>query len=86
MRLLLNANYNGQRGGVHDLTAPTAAAGFDMDRIDQINARASLNFYGVEAGVFVTNLANSTYDVFRGTSARRLNQPRNWGVELGYRW
>lgn len=84
--LLVNANYNGQRGGIHDLVAPGAPAPFDMDRIDVANARIALQWKGVEAGLFVTNLTNETYDVFRGASARRLNSPRNWGVQLGYRW
>lgn len=84
--MLVNVNYNGQRGGVHDLVAPGAPAPFDMDKIDLLNARAALRFGGLEASVFVSNLTNVTYDVFRGAGARRLNPPRNWGVQLGYRW
>lgn len=84
--LLVNANYNGQRGGVHDLVLPDAPAPFDMDRIDVANARAMIQWAGFEAGLFVTNLTDETYDVYRGASARRLNPPRNWGVQLGYRW
>lgn len=84
--LLVNANYNGQRGGIHDLVAPGAPAPFDMDRIDVANARVVVQWKGVEAGLFVTNLTDATYDVFRGASARRLNPPRNWGIQLGYRW
>lgn len=83
---LMNVNYNGQRGGVHDLVAINAPAPFDMDRIDIVNARAALRFSGVEASLFVSNLMNTTYDVFRSSGARRLNPPRNWGVQIGYRW
>ena len=84
--LLVNANYNGQRGGIHDLVAPGSPAPFDMDRIDLADARVMLQWSGIEAGLFVTNLTNETYDVYRGASARRLNPPRNWGIQLGYRW
>lgn len=83
---LVNVNYNGQRGGVHDLVAVNAPAPFDMDKIDIVNARAALKFNGVEAALFVSNLMDTTYDVFRGSGARRLNPPRNWGIQIGYRW
>lgn len=83
---LINVNYNGQRGGTHDLVAPGAPAPLAMDRIDILNARAALRISGIEASLFVSNLTNATYDVFRGAGARRLNPPRNWGVQLGYRW
>lgn len=84
--LLVNANYNGQRGGIHDLVLPGSPAPFDMDRIDVADARVMVQWSGFEAGLFVTNLTDETYDVYRGASARRLNPPRNWGVQLGYRW
>lgn len=86
VRALVNVNYNGQRGGVHDLVAPGAPAPFNMDKIDLVNARAAFTFSGIEAGLFVSNLTNTTYDVFRSSGARRLNPPRNWGFQLGYRW
>ena len=83
---LANLNYNGQRGGVHDLVAPGAPAPFNMDKIDLVNARIALKFSGIEAGLFATNLFDTTYDVFRAAGSRRLNPPRNWGFQLGYRW
>ena len=84
--LFLNMNYSGQRGGVHDLVAPNAPPPFDMDRIDNLNARAAIFWHTLEIGFFVTNLTDETYDIFRGPSARRLAPPRNWGFQLGYRW
>jgi len=83
---LFNINYTGQRGGVHDLVAPGAPAPLNMDRINLVNARASVRYGALEAGIFASNLFNATYDVFRGAGARRINPPRNWGVELGVRW
>jgi iron complex outermembrane receptor protein len=86
VRLFANVNYNGQRGGVHDLVAPNAPPPFDMDRIDVLNARIALESQGFEFSLFSTNLTNETFDIFRGASARRLNQPRNFGVQFMYRW
>ena len=84
--LFANVNYNGQRGGVHDLVAPNTPPPFDMDRIDVLNARLALQMGKVELSVFSTNLTDETFDIFRGASARRLNQPRNYGAQLMVRW
>ncbi len=86
LALFANVNYNGQRGGVHDLVAPNTPPPFLMDRIDQLNARIALQTGGLEVSLFATNLTNETFDIFRGASARRLNQPRNYGAQLAYRW
>lgn len=86
IRLFANVNYNGQRGGVHDLVAPNTPPPFDMDRIDVMNARVALETAGIEFSLFATNLTNETFDIFRGASARRLNQPRNYGVQFMVRW
>jgi iron complex outermembrane receptor protein len=84
--LFVNVNYNGQRGGVHDLVAPNTPPPFDMDRIDVMNARIALENSGFQLSVFATNLTDETFDIFRGASARRLNQPANYGVQFMYRW
>lgn len=84
--LFANVNYNGQRGGVHDLVAPNAPPPFDMDRIDVMNARVAVQAGAFEFSVFATNLTDETFDIFRGASARRLNQPRNYGAQIMVRW
>ena len=83
--LTVNANYNGQRGGVHDLVLPGATFQA-MDRIDQLNTRIAMDWDGVEFAIFANNLTDETYDIFRAPSSRRLNSPRSWGVQLGFRW
>lgn len=85
--LVANTNYNGQRGGVHDLTTPGSnEVNFDMDRVDLLNARFGLDFGSIEASLFGTNITDEDYLIFQGASAQRLNQPANYGVMLRYSW
>ena len=87
LTLLSNINYNGQRGGVHDLTAPGSNdVNFDMDRVDQLNARIGVDFGSWEASLFGSNITDESYVVFQGASAQRLNQPRNYGLQLRRVW
>jgi iron complex outermembrane receptor protein len=85
--LFANLNYHGQWGGIQELVRPgTPVVNFPVSDITQINARLGVDFGHVEASAFVTNLTNESYSVFSSTTTQRLNTPRNWGVQLRYRW
>lgn len=86
-----NINYNGQWGGVQELTRPVAppavqAPNFPLEDAQIFNARAGVQFSNVEIALYVTNFTDEQYRVFKAAQTERLNQPRNWGVQLRYRW
>jgi len=85
--LRLNVNYNGQTGGLQELVRPgSVTPNYDLPDIDVLNARLALQIGDIEYSVFGTNLSDSTFTIFASPTTQRLNQPRNYGFQVRYRW
>jgi iron complex outermembrane receptor protein len=87
----VNLNYNGQQGGVQELIRPVAPPAvqppnYDLEEISILNGRLAVDFGHVEVAAWVSNLTDSQYAVFASSTTQRLNQPRNYGLQLRYRW
>lgn len=85
--LRLNVNYNGQTGGLQELVRPgSVTPNYDLPDIDILNARLALQVGDIEYSVFGTNISDSTFTIFASPTTQRLNQPRNFGFQVRYRW
>lgn len=83
----VNLNYNGQRGGLQELVRPgTATPNFDLPDIDILNARLALQIGDIEYAVFGTNVTDNKFTIFASPTSQRLNEPRNYGFQIRYRW
>ena len=80
-------NYNGQTGGLQELVRPgSVTPNYDLPDIDILNARLALQVGDIEYSVFGTNITDSTFTIFASPTTQRLNQPRNFGFQVRYRW
>lgn len=85
--LLFNLNYNGQRGGLQELIRPgTVTPNYDVEDIDILNGRIAVQVGKVEYAIYGTNLMDSEFALFASPTTERLNQPRNYGFQVRYRW
>ncbi len=77
-----NIAYNGQWGGVQDLTATT----FKLSDFQVVNARLGVDIGDVQLAAFVDNVFDTVFIVGRDVNSRRYSRPRVTGVQLRYNW
>lgn len=86
-QLRVNLNYNGQTGGLQELVRPgSVTPNYALPDIDILNARVALQVGDIEYAVFGTNVTDSKFTIFASPTTQRLNQPRNYGFQVRYRW
>lgn len=77
-----NIAYNGQWGGVQELTATS----FELSDFQVVNARLGVDVGDVQLAAFVDNLFDTVFIVAQDVNSRRYNRPRVTGVQLRYNW
>lgn len=86
-RLFFNVNWSGQWGGRQELIRPgLTTPNYDLADMSLINGRVGVDIKDVQVSLFVTNATNEEFSIFNSSTTERLNTPRNWGVQLRYRW
>lgn len=87
--IFFNVSYSGQWGGIQELIRPGLAPeplNFPVEDITQIDLRVGARIGQTDLTFFVTNLTDERYSIFTTTTTQRLNQPRNFGVQLRQRF
>lgn len=85
--VFFNINWSGQWGGVQELIRPgLTTPNYDLADMSLVNGRIGVDIKNVQLSLFVTNATDEEFSVFNSSTTERLNTPRNWGVQLRYRW
>lgn len=85
--VFFNINWSGQWGGVQELIKPgLTTPNYDLADMSLVNGRVGIDIKNVQLSLFVTNATDEEFSVFNSATTERLNTPRNWGVQLRYRW
>jgi iron complex outermembrane receptor protein len=75
--------YRLQRGGTTNITPQPI---IPLDNLDLVDLKAGVKKGNIQVSLFITNLTNENYYVYKASSYYTEGEPFQWGLELRYKW